>query len=99
MPLTLAVSEAVIVGLGEQEFAIPLNFVTSGMLLAANQILVRDGMELGHAMDRLIDAHDTKHGAGAVGILTDGMVDRQGAYEVLVMYALAPFLTPTLYER
>ena len=36
---------------------------------------------------------------GAVGILTDGMVDRQRAYEVLVMYALAPFVTPTLYER
>ncbi len=45
LPLTLAVSEAVIVGLGTQEFAIPLNFVTTGMLLAQNQILVRDGLE------------------------------------------------------
>ncbi|HEY4307294.1 MAG TPA: inosine/xanthosine triphosphatase [Gemmatimonadaceae bacterium] len=61
--------------------------------------MIRGGVELGHAMDRLIGAHNTKHGAGAVGILTDGMVDRQGAYEVLVMYALAPFITPTLYER
>ena len=60
--------------------------------------LVRDGVELGHAMDRLIDAHNTKHGAGAVGILTDGLVDRQRAYEVLVSYALGPFLTPGLYE-
>ncbi len=61
--------------------------------------LIREGTELGHAMDRLVGAHDTKRGAGAVGILTDGMVDRQRAYEVLVMYALAPFVTPTLYER
>jgi len=61
--------------------------------------LIRQGVELGHAMDELIGAHDTKRGAGAVGILTDGMVDRQGAYEVLVMYALAPFITPALYER
>ena len=45
LPLTLAVSEAVIVGLGSQEFAIPLNFVTTGMLLKANQIFVRDGTE------------------------------------------------------
>jgi inosine/xanthosine triphosphatase len=59
--------------------------------------LVRDGLELGHAMDRLIGAHDTKHGAGAVGILTDGMVDRQRAYEVLVTYALAPFVRAELY--
>ena len=59
--------------------------------------LIRGGMELGHAMDRLIGAHDTKRGAGAVGILTAGLVDRQRAYEVLVSYALAPFLTPELY--
>jgi non-canonical (house-cleaning) NTP pyrophosphatase len=61
--------------------------------------MIRDGMELGHAMDRLVGAHDTKRGAGAVGILTAGLVDRQRAYEVLVSYALAPFLTPDLYDR
>ena len=59
--------------------------------------LVRDGVELGHAMDRVTGGHDTKRGAGAVGILTAGLVDRQGAYEALVAYALAPFLTPELY--
>ena len=60
--------------------------------------MIRDGLELGHAMDRLVGAHDTKRGAGAVGILTAGLVDRQRAYEVLVSYALAPFLTPDLYD-
>jgi inosine/xanthosine triphosphatase len=60
--------------------------------------LIREGVELGHAMDRLIGAQNTKHGAGAVGILTDGLVDRQRAYEVLVSYALAPFLTPAHYD-
>ncbi|HVA57888.1 MAG TPA: inosine/xanthosine triphosphatase [Gemmatimonadaceae bacterium] len=55
---------------------------------------VRGGLELGHAMDRLTGEHDTKRGAGAVGILTAGLVDRQAAYEALVAYALAPFLTP-----
>jgi inosine/xanthosine triphosphatase len=59
---------------------------------------IRDGLELGHAMDRLIGGRDTKHGKGAVGILTAGLVDRQRAYEVLVTYALAPFLTPELYR-
>lgn len=55
---------------------------------------VRGGLELGHAMDRLTGAHDTKRGAGAVGILTAGLVHRQQAYETLLAYALAPFLTP-----
>ncbi|MGH7671188.1 MAG: inosine/xanthosine triphosphatase [Gemmatimonadaceae bacterium] len=54
---------------------------------------VRGGLELGYAMDRLTGARDTKRGAGAVGILTAGLVDRQQAYEMLVAYALAPFLT------
>lgn len=59
--------------------------------------MIRDGMELGHAMDALIGAHDTKRGQGAVGILTNGLVDRQRAYEVLVSYALAPFVSRDLY--
>jgi len=54
--------------------------------------LVRDGMELGHAMDRVTGVQDVKRGAGAVGILTAGLVSRQDAYEVLVAYALAPLL-------
>lgn len=61
--------------------------------------LVRGGLELGHAMDRYVNERDTKRGKGAVGILTGGLVDRQRAYESLVSYALAPFLTPELYRR
>jgi inosine/xanthosine triphosphatase len=60
---------------------------------------IRAGLELGHAMDRATGHHDTKRGAGAVGILTAGLVDRQRAYEVLVTYALAPFLAPGFWER
>lgn len=58
---------------------------------------IRGGMELGDAMDRLVAERGTKHGRGAVGILTAGIVDRQGAYETLVAYALAPLLTPELW--
>lgn len=56
--------------------------------------LVRQGVELGHAIDQLANTHGTKHGLGAVGYLTAGLVDRQQAYEPLVAYALAPFLAP-----
>jgi inosine/xanthosine triphosphatase len=55
--------------------------------------LVRDGMELGHAMDRLTGERNVKQGVGAVGILTAGLVTRQQAYETLVAYALVPFLS------
>ncbi|MBK7905672.1 MAG: inosine/xanthosine triphosphatase [Gemmatimonadetes bacterium] len=61
--------------------------------------MIRGGAELGHAMDALVAEVGTKHGKGAVGILTAGRIDRQGAYEVLVTYALAPFVTPELYAR
>jgi len=59
--------------------------------------MIRDGVELGVAMDRLVGARNTKHGLGAVGILTAGIVDRQRAYEVLVAYALAPFIAAEHY--
>jgi inosine/xanthosine triphosphatase len=55
--------------------------------------LVRDGVELGPAMDMLTGVHNVKQGVGAVGILTAGLVTRQQAYEVLVAYALVPFLS------
>lgn len=59
--------------------------------------LVRDGIELGVAMDRVTGERNTKHRQGAVGILTAGLVDRQAAYEVILTYALARFLTPELW--
>jgi inosine/xanthosine triphosphatase len=58
---------------------------------------VRAGMELGHAMDVVSGGTDTKRGAGAVGLLTAGLVDRQAAYEVLVTYALSPWLAASYW--
>jgi len=66
-------------------------------LPSAVATMIREGTELGVAMDRLVGAHGTKHGSGAVGILTNGLVDRQRAYEILVIYALGPFLRDDLY--
>ena len=59
--------------------------------------LVRAGMELGDAMDAVTGKVDVKRMAGAVGILTAGLVDRQEAYEVIVAYALAPFVSRDMY--
>ncbi len=65
----------------------------SNMLLPeviADRVL--NGTELGEAMDEYASVKDVKHGLGAIGILTGGLIDRQGAYEVIVKFALAPFL-------
>lgn len=67
-------------------------------LPAAVGALVRGGTELGHAMDAVSGASNTKHGLGAVGILTKGYIDRQRAYETLVAYAFAPLMAPDYYE-
>lgn len=58
---------------------------------------LRDGGELGSAMDQLTGQHNTKQSLGAVGILTNGLSNRQLAYEQLVAMALAPFVQAEYY--
>lgn len=59
---------------------------------------LRAGEELGHAMDAEAQVQGTKHGRGAVGILTASLIDRQRAYEPLVTYALAPWLAAPFFR-
>lgn len=59
--------------------------------------LLRAGVELGAAMDRLSGQHNTKQGEGAIGLLTNGLSSRQTAYEGLIQLALAPFVRPEWY--
>ena len=61
--------------------------------------LVRQGLELGDAMDQVAGTHDVKRGPGAVGLLTAGLIDRQRAYEALITYALAPFLAAEFWTH
>jgi inosine/xanthosine triphosphatase len=61
--------------------------------------MVRAGRELGEAMDQVTGENDTKRKEGAVGILTDGLSDRQRAYEHMLALALAPFRRPALYQN
>jgi inosine/xanthosine triphosphatase len=54
--------------------------------------LVDGGLELGEAMDRLTGISDVKHGPGAVGILTKGVIDRTALYRHGTTLALIPHL-------
>jgi len=59
--------------------------------------LVRQGMELGEADDMFFSRNNSKQGNGAVGILTDDVVDRKNLYIPAVIFALIPFKRPDLY--
>jgi inosine/xanthosine triphosphatase len=56
------------------------------------------GAELGPTMDALTGLQDTKHDKGAIGILTQGYLDRQSAYEHILTLALARLLSPAYYR-
>jgi inosine/xanthosine triphosphatase len=62
------------------------------------RMIREEKLELGTAIDRLIGGENTKQKAGAIGILTQGLSSRQQAYESILIYALAPFITPHWYQ-
>lgn len=56
------------------------------------------GKELGEVMDEVTGMQDTKKKMGAVGIFTDGLTNRQEAWEQALMYAMTKWLKPKLYK-
>ncbi len=58
--------------------------------------LVRAGVELGLADDRVFGRENSKQGNGAIGLLTDDVVDREAYYVQAVIMALVPFKNPGL---
>lgn len=59
--------------------------------------LIKQGVELGHADDLVFGRQNSKQGDGAVGLLTNGLIDRANYYEPAVILALIPFANPALY--
>lgn len=59
---------------------------------------ILSGKELGEVMDEKTGIVNSKRKMGAIGILTGGLLDRQRAYEVMVIYALAKFIKPEFYQ-
>ena len=55
------------------------------------QDLVCDGMELGEANDQVFSTLNSKQGGGAFGLLTDGLMTREGIYTQTLILALIPF--------
>jgi len=59
--------------------------------------LVRSGVELGDADDRVFGRTDSKRKDGAVGLLTRGVIDRRSYYAHAVTLALIPFVAEDHY--
>lgn len=55
------------------------------------QALVAEGLELGDANDQVFSTLNSKQGGGAFGLLTDGLMTREGIYTQTLVLALIPF--------
>ncbi len=53
------------------------------------ELIMRDDMELGQAIDTFFAQKNTKHGIGAVGYMTDGLITREAYYEQAAIIALS----------
>jgi inosine/xanthosine triphosphatase len=61
--------------------------------------LVHQGLELGQADDIVFGRSNSKQANGAIGILTEDVIDRAQLYEPAVIFALIPFKNPDLYPE
>ncbi|MBU1038831.1 inosine/xanthosine triphosphatase [Patescibacteria group bacterium] len=59
--------------------------------------LIKQGLELGEADDQVFGQTNSKQQNGAVGILTNNLIDRATYYQQAVTLALIPFTNPNLY--
>lgn len=60
--------------------------------------LIRQGKELGEADDIVFGRKNSKEENGAIGILTDNIIDRTKYYTEAVILALIPFKNKDLYD-
>jgi inosine/xanthosine triphosphatase len=74
---------------------------SAGRLLVPSFIAQRilAGEELGPVMDGVMNETHIAQKGGAVGAFTSGLFLRQDAFETAIIYALAPFVTPSLYDK
>lgn len=61
--------------------------------------LVKQGLELGDADDKVFSRVNSKQGSGTVGILSNGIIDRSAYYEHAIILALMPWIRPDVYPH
>lgn len=78
-----------------------LDFGTSPLFELPEAIIqeLLAGKELGHVIDHLAADHNTKQKGGAIGFLTQGVMDRKALYVQGLIVALVPFVNESLYKE
>lgn len=61
-------------------------------------LIRHEGLELGHADDRFFGRENSKQNEGAIGILSDGRINRMTLYKPAVTFALLPLIHPEYYR-
>lgn len=59
---------------------------------------IEEGMELGHADDKVFGTVNSKQKSGTIGKLTDGLISRTAYYEQALIMALIPWIRPDVYS-
>ena len=59
--------------------------------------LVNSGIELGAADDQFFSKENSKQSGGSVGILTNGVLNRESYYQQAIILALIPIIKENLY--
>lgn len=86
---------AVVERSGRESLASGIRFPLPGWM--ASRALA--GEELGAIVDAYLDEPEAHEALGAIGLLTNGLLDRQAALEQALIAALAPMLSARLYAR
>lgn len=60
--------------------------------------LVKSGMEVGQANDKIFNLKNSKQQMGHFGIMTKGLISRQDAYFQALICALSRFIIPKVYN-
>jgi len=60
--------------------------------------LIKQGKELGEADDIVFNRINSKQATGAIGILTNNLIDRTKCYTEAIILALIPFINDSLYN-
>jgi inosine/xanthosine triphosphatase len=65
----------------------------------AGYVYIREGMELGVANDVFFNSVNSKQGIGAIGFLTDGLIDREAYYTQAAVIALSEIKHQAWYKK
>jgi non-canonical (house-cleaning) NTP pyrophosphatase len=84
-------SDVILLGLAKTAaFALPASIT---------ELVMKEGMELGDADDKVFSRINSKHKSGTVGKVTDSLIDRSCYYEHALVLALIPWIRPDVYPH